>query len=72
MSSELACPCSGCFSEPPFVCALKVVGADRILFSVDYPYSSNAEGRAFLNSLPVSPGEMAKIAHGNAERLLKL
>jgi hypothetical protein len=63
---------SGCFAEPPFVCALKVVGADRVLFSVDYPYSSNADGRAFLDSLPVSPEEMAKIAHSNAERLLKL
>ncbi len=63
---------SGCFSLPPFLCALQVVGADRILFSVDYPFSPNAQGRAFLDSLPVSPQDMAKIAHGNAERLLKL
>ncbi len=63
---------SGCFSLPPFLCALQVVGADRILFSVDYPFSPNAQGRAFLDSLPVSPEDMAKIAHGNAERLLKL
>jgi len=63
---------SGFFSLPPFLCALEVVGADRILFSVDYPYSPNTVGRAFLNSLPVSPEDMAKIAHGNAERLLKL
>jgi predicted TIM-barrel fold metal-dependent hydrolase len=63
---------SGCFSLPPFLCALQVVGADRILFSVDYPFSPNALGRAFLDALPVSPEEMAKITHGNAERLLKL
>jgi predicted TIM-barrel fold metal-dependent hydrolase len=48
------------------------VGADRILFSVDYPFSPNAEGRDFLNSLPVSPEDREKIAHGNADRLLKL
>ena len=63
---------SGCFTLPPFLCALQVAGADRILFSVDYPFSPNAQGRAFLEALPVSPEEMAKIAHGNAERLLKL
>jgi predicted TIM-barrel fold metal-dependent hydrolase len=63
---------SGCFSLPPFLCALQVVGADRILFSVDYPFNSNAQGRAFLDALPVNPEEMAKITHGNAERLLKL
>jgi uncharacterized protein len=63
---------SGYFSLPPFLCALQVVGADRILFSVDYPFSPNALGRAFLNALPVSPEDMAKITHGNAERLLKL
>jgi predicted TIM-barrel fold metal-dependent hydrolase len=63
---------SGCFSVPPFLCALQVAGADRILFSVDYPFSPNAQGRAFLDALPVSPEEKAKITHGNAERLLKL
>src|SRR5690242_7434058 len=38
---------SGYFTVPPFLCTLQVVGADRILFSVDYPYSPNAVGRNF-------------------------
>jgi len=63
---------SGCFSMPPFLCALQVVGADRILFSVDYPYNSNSMGRAFLDALPVSAEAIAKISHRNAEGLLKL
>ena len=63
---------SGYFTVPPFQCAMEVVGADRILFSVDYPYSPNTIGRTFLNSLPISPEEMSKISGGNAERLLKL
>jgi predicted TIM-barrel fold metal-dependent hydrolase len=63
---------SGYFTVPPLLCALQVVGADRILFSVDYPFSPNAEGRDFLDSLPVSPEDMEKIAHRNADRLLKL
>jgi predicted TIM-barrel fold metal-dependent hydrolase len=63
---------SGYFTLPPFQCAMEVVGADRILFSVDYPYSPNTVGRNFLNSLTISPEEISKISGGNAERLLKL
>jgi predicted TIM-barrel fold metal-dependent hydrolase len=63
---------SGYFTVPPFLCALQVAGADRILFSIDYPFSPNTVGRDFLNSLPVSPEDMEKIAHRNAERLLNL
>jgi predicted TIM-barrel fold metal-dependent hydrolase len=63
---------SGFFTIPPFLNALTTFGADRILFSVDYPYSRNASGRAMLDALPVSPADRAKIAHGNVDRLLKL
>jgi uncharacterized protein len=63
---------SGYFTIPPFLCALSVVGIDRLMFSVDYPYSENTEGRAFLDALPVAPADRAKIAHGNVERLLRL
>jgi hypothetical protein len=63
---------SGYFTVPPFLCALQVVGAGRILFSVDYPFSPNSEGRNFLTALPISPEDLEKVAHGNAERLLKL
>lgn len=51
---------SGFFTVPPFLCALEIVGADRLLFSVDYPFSPNARGRDFLNVLPVSPGTWRK------------
>ena len=63
---------SGYFTLPPLLCALEVVGADHILFSIDYPFSSTETGRKFLDSWPLSPADMHKIAHGNAERLLKL
>jgi predicted TIM-barrel fold metal-dependent hydrolase len=63
---------SGFFSLPPFLAALLTFGADRILFSVDYPFSDNARARAFLDGLPVPPDVLEKIAHGNADRLLKL
>jgi predicted TIM-barrel fold metal-dependent hydrolase len=63
---------SGLFTAPPLYLALEVVGADRIIFSVDYPYSSNEQGRAFLDALSLAPVDFEKITHGNAERLLKI
>jgi uncharacterized protein len=63
---------SGMFSYPPLICLLEVIGADRVMFSVDYPYSSNSEGRDFILDAPISEPDLEKVAHGNAERLLGL
>ena len=63
---------SGMFSEPPLLAALLTFGIDRIMFSVDYPYSPHAKGRAFLDRIALAPAEMAKFTHGNADALLKL
>jgi len=63
---------SGFFTVPPFMTALATFGIDRMMFSVDYPYASNDDGRAFLDQLPLSPKDLARVAHGNADRLLKL
>lgn len=63
---------SGFFTMVPFMAALMTFGADRIMFSVDYPFASNARARAFLDALPVSPADRKKIAHGNADRLMRL
>ena len=54
---------------PTFLDLLLQVGVDRIMFSTDHPYQSMAEGRAFLDRLPVSAADRERIAHGNAERL---
>jgi predicted TIM-barrel fold metal-dependent hydrolase len=63
---------SGIFTEPPLLAALLTFGIDRIMFSVDYPYASNAQGRAFLERISLSPADMAKLTHGNASALLGL
>jgi predicted TIM-barrel fold metal-dependent hydrolase len=63
---------SGFFSDPPLLLAMQVMGADRIHFAVDYPFSTNEQGRAFLNHAPISPADKEKISHLNAERLLRL
>jgi predicted TIM-barrel fold metal-dependent hydrolase len=63
---------SAYFTLPPLLCALMVFGVDRMMFSVDYPFSPNAPGRILLDTAPLSPADLEKIAHINAERLLKL
>jgi uncharacterized protein len=60
---------SGFNFVPAFLELMLQVGVDRITFSTDHPYQPMAEGRAFLDRLPVSDADRERIAHGNAERL---
>jgi predicted TIM-barrel fold metal-dependent hydrolase len=48
------------------------VGIDRLMYSVDYPFSANTQGRDFLNYLKLSDEDKSKLTHRNAEALLKL
>jgi uncharacterized protein len=57
---------------PAFLNLLLEVGVDRIMFSADYPYQSMRQARAFLDRLPVSSLDRERIAHQNAEFLLRL
>ena len=63
---------SGLFTLPPFQALLDVFGIERVMFSVDYPFSPNGAGRAFLDKLALSEEDMEKLTHGNVDRLLKL
>jgi predicted TIM-barrel fold metal-dependent hydrolase len=63
----------GGFNFPAtFLNLLLEVGVSRIMFSVDHPYGSMAEARAFLQQIPVSEADRELIAHGNAEKMLGL
>ena len=63
---------SGFFSDPLLLLAMQVIGADRIIFSVDFPYILNEQGRTFLDRAAISPADKEKISHLNVERVLKL
>jgi len=63
---------SGIFTEPPLLPTLLTFGIDRMMFSVDYPFAADAQGREFLDRISLSPADMAKLAHANADALLKL
>jgi predicted TIM-barrel fold metal-dependent hydrolase len=63
---------SGFNFTPAFLTLLLEMGAERIMFSADYPYASMTAARSFLDRLPVSPSDREKIAHGNAESILRI
>jgi uncharacterized protein len=65
---------SGYFSLPPLRCALDVVGIERMMFSVDYPFSANTKGRMYLEEIAgmLSVEDLAKLVGGNAEKVLRL
>ena len=69
---QVAVTIAGFFTYPPFIGALLTFGAERLLFSVDYPFASNREARDFLDWLPLTPSDKENVAHRNAERILKL
>ncbi|HLX91599.1 MAG TPA: amidohydrolase family protein [Puia sp.] len=63
---------SGIFTNPPLATAIDTFGIDNMMFSVDYPYASNEQGKAFLDKAPLSVADTKKLAHENADKLLKL
>jgi 2,3-dihydroxybenzoate decarboxylase len=63
---------SGNFSTPALICCVLEMGADRILFSVDYPFVPNPPGVRWMDNVPLGPEDREKIMSGNARRLLKI
>jgi len=55
-----------------YLAMVNVVGIDRIVFTADYPYGNMKAARRFLDQMPINPVDKEKIAHLNAERLLRL
>jgi 2,3-dihydroxybenzoate decarboxylase len=63
---------SGNFRTPTLVDAITEIGAERILFSVDYPFEDLAEGARWLDSAEISDAQRQKIASENARRIFRL
>ena len=62
----------GYTTTPPLLCALQVFGADRIMFSSDYPFGDPVQHSKFLAEAPISPADRDKIAYRNAQKLFRL
>lgn len=72
LTQNLAVTCSGNFSVPAFLCTVMTLGVDNVMFSVDWPYESDAAAVEFLKRLPLGSSDLEKVAHRNAERILRL
>ena len=63
---------SGLFNQAQLQFCLQTVPLERIVFAVDYPFIGNQGARPFLEQANVPEESKHKIAHENAERLLRL
>ncbi|AMN43179.1 amidohydrolase family protein [Rhodoplanes sp. Z2-YC6860] len=63
---------SGFFSDTALTASITEMGIDHVMFSVDWPFNNNKAGTDWLNSLPLSATDRAKMAGGTAKALLKL
>jgi 5-carboxyvanillate decarboxylase len=48
------------------------LGADRVMWAIDYPYHESAPAVAFLDDAPISHADKEKIFHANAERVFRI
>ena len=60
------------WSVPSLLHSIQIMGADRILYAVDYPYITQEGARAFLENAPISHADKEKIGYKNAASLLRI
>lgn len=63
---------SGMLQTPHFLFVREVVGMDRIVFSIDYPYLTMNGARQWLEGLPIPQSEKEAFAFRNAQALLRI
>jgi 2,3-dihydroxybenzoate decarboxylase len=63
---------SGNFSTPALLSTMMVVGADRIMFSTDWPFENIDHAAKWFDAATISENDRHKIGRSNALRLFKL
>jgi 2,3-dihydroxybenzoate decarboxylase len=63
---------SGNFDTAALVNAMAVMGADRVMFSVDWPFEDVGEGAEWFDKADISETDRAKVGRNNAIKLFKL
>ncbi len=63
---------SGMAWEPPISYCQKVLGMDRVLYAMDYPYQFVPEEVKVTDNLPISPANKKKFYQTNAEKVFDL
>lgn len=70
--SNITITTSGVFSHTALVDAIQAIGVDNVMFSIDYPFEPTRDAVEFIRTAPLSPSDKERVAHGNAERILRL
>jgi 5-carboxyvanillate decarboxylase len=52
--------------------SIKALGADNVMWAIDYPYQPTAPAVAFMDNAPISDADKAKIYYQNAERVFHI
>lgn len=60
---------SGVESHDALEYSIKVLGAENVMWAIDYPYQPTGPAIAFMDSAPIPDEQKALIYHGNAERI---
>ena len=63
---------SGMNWEPTLKFCIEVLGADRIMWAIDYPYQDHPDAVEFMDAARISEQDKQKIYHENAERVFKI
>ena len=62
---------SGMCADAPLRCAIDMLGADRVMFSADYPFESTSEAGDWIDAAPLTDQERDMVCHGSAKSVLK-
>jgi len=63
---------SGLAWEPAIKFAIEVLGEDRVMYAMDYPYQVLPDEVRTHDNLPLAPETLRKLMQTNAERIFKL
>jgi len=63
---------SGQESHEALQYSINVLGAERVLWAIDYPYQPTEPAVAFMDSAPVPDDQKELLYHGNAERVFHI
>lgn len=69
---NIAITTSGVCSDISLRCALDAMGAENVMFSVDYPFEKTPVAAAFIENARITETERQQVASGNAKRILKI
>jgi gamma-resorcylate decarboxylase len=63
---------SGNFHTPTLLCAMSEIGADRVMFSTDWPFENIDHAADWFDNAKIDEADRMKIGRSNALKLFKL